>query len=90
MYNDLKRSVYFLKITDNPSRNPFLWLAATACSGSKSNSCDVAAAVAASIEREQEEQLGYCGVEAVRSLRRCESRFRSSSWGGSSQELEEM
>jgi len=60
MYNDLKRSVYFLKITDNPSRNPFLSWAATACSGSKRSSCDVAAAVAASIEREHEEQLGYC------------------------------
>jgi hypothetical protein len=60
MYNDLKRSVYFLKITDNPSRNPFLWLAATACSGSKSSSCEVAAAVAASIEWEHEERLGYC------------------------------
>jgi hypothetical protein len=60
MYNDLKRSVYFLKITDNPSRNPFLWWAPTACRGSKSSSCDVAAAVAASIERELEERLGYC------------------------------
>ena len=63
MYNDLKRSVYFLKITDNPSRNPFLWWARQLAEGSKSSCCDVAAVVAASIERELEERLGYTLVK---------------------------